>query len=286
MNSSQTNFLSVFESYLAKALSQLQPSLLTSAMNYALLAGGKRFRPLLVHACASEHAKLEDVCVLAAALEMVHTYSLVHDDLPALDNDDLRRGQPTLHKQFDEALAILAGDGLLNMAYESILESHLSSRVQRDALAILAFHSGSRGMIYGQLLDMYPSSSTPSFNDLKNCYAHKTGDLFCAALKLGALLNPMDLEEKTLSWLGQRMGFVFQIQDDYLEAISDTEILGKSNQSDLLNEKFTILNIEPLETVEAMIEREYDALNHAIIELPFDTRNLRELIEQMHVRTR
>jgi geranylgeranyl diphosphate synthase type II len=286
MNPSQTNFLKTFELHLNHALHKLEPSLLKSAMNYALLAGGKRFRPLLVHACASETAKLEDVCVLAGALEMVHTYSLVHDDLPALDNDDLRRGQPTVHKQYDEALAILAGDGLLNLAYESILESHLTWRLQRDALAKLAFHSGSRGMIYGQLLDMYPDSNELSFETLKKCYMHKTGNLFAAALELGALLNPVHLDGHDLTLLGQKMGVVFQIQDDYLEAISDTKTLGKSNQSDLNNEKTTILNLAPLETIQTMIEREYDALNRAIINLPFNTQNLRELIQQMYVRKR
>ena len=284
MNSKPMSFLDHFNSYLLRSLEHLDSPVYQEVLNYALNAPGKRFRPLLVEACVSEKTAREDVCVLAAALEMIHTYSLVHDDLPALDNDDLRRGRLTVHKQFDEALAILAGDGLLSLAFEHILNSALNDDLKLKALSIIGQRSGVQGMIYGQILDMYPITQNPSLEDLIHCYHHKTGDLFAAALQLGALFQPQPIDQEVLKDIGYRMGLAFQIQDDYLEAVSDTETLGKSNQSDFNNQKMTVVRLLGVDATRAYLEQLFDELNHAIMNLPFDTTKLVNLLGSMQSR--
>jgi len=284
MNLNQTNFLNHFELYLARSLDSIVNSRLKEAMEYALHAQGKRFRPLLVHSLAERAAHDTDVLLLASAIELIHTYSLIHDDLPSMDNDDLRRGQATVHKQFDEATAILAGDALLTYAFELIAFSTLSSNEKVEAVSILAKASGANGMVYGQVLDMQIELDSSLEERLTLCYENKTGALFSAALKLGNLLNKNQMESVHLERIGKLMGIVFQIQDDYLEASTETSALGKSNRSDIDNNKQTFIKLWGLKETHTTIIQLYENLNRAIIELPISTQNLSDLVDKMRQR--
>lgn len=284
MNSNQKTFLKHFENYLAHTLDPIVESNLKEAMMYALSAQGKRFRPLLIYSVANRAVDDAEVLLLASAIEMIHTYSLVHDDLPAMDNDDLRRGQATVHKKFDEATAILVGDALLTYAFELIAKSTLNSDKKVDALRILASASGANGMIYGQVLDMQETHGTSVIDELTLCYENKTGALFSAALQLGDLLNEKGMDSTQLERIGKWMGIVFQIQDDYLEASTDTTVLGKSNRSDIDNNKQTYVKYKGLEETHKTIIQLYENLNRAIIELPISTKNLSDLVDIMRQR--
>ncbi len=284
MNSNQKTFLKHFEDYLAHTLDPIVDSSLKEAMMYALSAQGKRFRPLLIYSVANKAVDDTNVLLLASAIEMIHTYSLVHDDLPALDNDDLRRGQATVHKKFDEATAILVGDALLTYAFELITKSTLNSDKKVAALRVLAMASGANGMIYGQVLDMQATTGTTVIDELTLCYENKTGALFSAALQLGDLLNEKNMDSTQLERIGKWMGIVFQIQDDYLEASTDTTILGKSNRSDIDNNKQTYVKYKGLEETHKTIIQLYENLNRAIIELPISTQNLSDLVDIMRQR--
>jgi geranylgeranyl diphosphate synthase, type II len=283
MNLKQKIFLDHFEHFILSATDGIIDSTLKEAMRYAIKAKGKRFRPLLVFSLANQAEDHEGVLVLATAIELIHTYSLIHDDLPAMDDDDLRRGQPTLHKQFDEATAILTGDALLSFAFELLATSSLSNEVKVSAVKILSQASGANGMIYGQMLDM-DGLQQQNIHDLLNCYQKKTGELFAASLSLGNLLSDTRVEHHDLLRIGQMMGIVFQIQDDYLEAVTDTTVLGKSNQSDTKNMKQTYVQVVGLDESLHTIIQLYEKLNHAIIELPILTDHLIDLVEQMRKR--
>lgn len=240
-----------------RQLSQTWPNHKTSqAMTYALLGGGKRIRPRLV--LSQVRHVTNGALDVACALEMIHTYSLIHDDLPALDNDDLRRGRPTVHKAFDEATAILAGDGLLNAAFETVLNLDIEPSKRLEVCRVLADSSGVHGMIGGQDSDLFDHLDTKEA--ITSMYVRKTGKLLGAALALGAILDDRQSEANTLMNLGEKLGVLFQIQDDVLELTQSTETLGKSNQSDANNQKMTIVALVGMEAALA----EIDALNHKI----------------------
>jgi geranylgeranyl diphosphate synthase, type II len=221
------------------------------AMAYALLSGGKRLRPRLLLAQCREITPL--TLDVACALEMIHTYSLIHDDLPALDNDDLRRGHPTVHKAFDEATAILAGDGLLNAAFESILALPMDPKQQVQVLRILADASGIHGMIGGQDSDVFvPLESSESILAM---YVSKTGKLLGASMALGAIMDDRTKDAQRLFEVGEELGILFQIQDDVLELTQTTQTLGKSNQSDAFNQKSTYVSLKGMESSQLEIQR-------------------------------
>ncbi len=234
--------MSNFEEYLNQTIDALKPSMTLEAMRYSLMAGGKRLRPKMVFAVINGYGLDETIGYdYATGLEMLHTYSLIHDDLPAMDNDDLRRGRPTCHKQFDEATAILAGDGLLTYAFEVLANAQL----EHNALAVkvLAQMAGSSGMVLGQTLDMHEDDAT-DYASLEDIYRYKTGCLFSAALMLGAIAsNHVDKESLDL-WkkVGEKIGIAFQIQDDLLDVRMDSQSLGKSN-SDIRNNKVTAVTL-------------------------------------------
>ena len=228
--------------------------LLFEAMNYSLLAGGKRLRPLLMLETYRlfNGNKEELVRPFAAALEMIHTYSLIHDDLPAMDNDDLRRGKPTNHKVYGEAVAILAGDGLLNLAAETVCKAfHYCETIdeyQRVGMAISALfsYSGASGMIGGQILDMLSEEGKEEKNEdfFKAMYDLKTGGLIKAAFVIGAILAGGSKEEiAAMEKTGRALGLVFQLQDDLLDIKGDEAKLGKPLHSDERNNKFTYLKL-------------------------------------------
>ena len=259
-------FVHVFNAYSNTILSVVADSNVKDAMRYALEAGGKRLRPYLVFAMSNQTLQNENMLNLAYALEMVHTYSLVHDDLPAMDNDDYRRGQLTTHKRFDEATAILAGDALLTQAFYVISTLALKHEDLVRAIHILSMSSGANGMILGQVLDIQNDTKyTNQIEDLYRLYEYKTGCLFSAALRLGNLLNLKHENENQLDRIGKKLGIVFQIQDDYLERTSTFDVIGKSNQSDLDNHKKTVIEFLGIDATKLKINELYAELNRDIM---------------------
>ena len=259
-------FVHIFNAYSDTILSGVADSNVKDAMRYALEAGGKRLRPYLVFAMSNQTLQNENMLNLAYALEMVHTYSLVHDDLPAMDNDDYRRGQLTTHKRFDEATAILAGDALLTQAFYIISTLALKHEDLVRAIHILSMSSGANGMILGQVLDIQNDTKyTNQIEDLYRLYEYKTGCLFSAALRLGNLLNQKHENENQLDRIGKKLGIVFQIQDDYLERTSTFDVIGKSNQSDLDNHKKTVIEFLGIDATKLKINELYAELNRDIM---------------------
>ncbi len=245
--------------------------LIYEAMNYSLLSGGKRLRPLLLLGAYELFQNNEDAAMpFACAMEMIHTYSLIHDDLPAMDNDDYRRGRLSNHKRFGEAAAILAGDGLLNKAFETGLEAALEHKINIEsalkALAEIAGSSGSDGMIGGQVVDMFGHDKISSLEDLKYMYSLKTGAIIKSSVTAGALLGGADEKElKALESYAEKIGLAFQIEDDILDVIGTLEKLGKAAGSDAANEKITYLTFASIEeaqnTVVKLTEEAVESLN-------------------------
>lgn len=232
------------------------PTVIHRAMRYSVMAGGKRIRPLL---CLEAARVIQDdtpgIADAACALEMVHTYSLIHDDLPALDNDDLRRGRPTCHKVFGEAMAILAGDALLTRAFEvlaSIPSASFEQRVQM--VAELATAGGTLGgMIGGQVLDIEGEGQPPSEELLASIHRAKTGALLRASIRIGAILAGATAEQlDALSRFGEHLGLAFQIVDDILDVEQSSEVLGKTAGKDAAQHKITFPVVYGLEASRAM----------------------------------
>ena len=275
-------FVHVFNAYSNTILSVVADSNVKDAMRYALEAGGKRLRPYLVFAMSNQTLQNENMLNLAYALEMVHTYSLVHDDLPAMDNDDYRRGQLTTHKRFDVATAILAGDALLTQAFYVISTLALKHEDLVRAIHILSMSSGANGMILGQVLDIQNDTKyTNQIEDLYRLYEYKTGCLFSAALRLGNLLNLKHENEDQLDRIGKKLGIVFQIQDDYLERTSTFDVIGKSNQSDLDNHKKTMIEFLGIDATKLKINELYAELNRDIMLLTETYPLLRDIVHWM-----
>lgn len=227
------------------------PESILEAMKYSLLAGGKRIRPILaISVCKALGGSLEEVLNLGCAVEFIHTYSLIHDDLPAMDNDDLRRGKPTNHKIFGEAKAILAGDGLLNYAFETIFnEAIKNSFDSRCILAgdILSKASGVRGMVGGQVIDIENEGIKISAETLYDMHRKKTGALIEAACLIGCVMSgKSDYMNKVLEY-SRNLGIAFQIKDDILDYTGDVAKLGKNIGSDKENNKSTFVSILGLE---------------------------------------
>ncbi len=220
------------------------------AMTYSIQVGGKRVRPtlmLLTYAMYKEDYKM--ILPFAGALEMIHTYSLIHDDLPSMDNDDLRRGKPTNHKIYGEAIAILAGDGLLNEAMIIMLNQCLDGSTNKIvASSLIAKASGAQGMIAGQICDILSEGITISEEELLYMHRNKTGQLIKAGILCGAVLG--NASEEDLMYLkeyGDKLGLAFQIKDDILDVIGDVDILGKNVKADECNNKTTFITMYGLE---------------------------------------
>ncbi|MCO7217559.1 MULTISPECIES: (2E,6E)-farnesyl diphosphate synthase [unclassified Halomonas] len=213
---------------------------LEAAMRHGLLVGGKRLRPILVYAAGRAlGADDDELDIPAAAIELIHAYSLVHDDLPAMDDDDLRRGQPTVHKAFDEASAILAGDALQTLAFE-LLASSRSPRLGA-LVATLAKASGRDGMAAGQALDLAVVGERPDLPMLETMHRHKTGALIRAAVRLGGLVAVAEDDSRlgALDTYAAAMGLAFQVHDDVLDVTGDTDTLGKTSGADAARDKPT-----------------------------------------------
>ena len=211
------------------------------AARYSLMAGGKRVRAVLVLAvCDMLGGDVEAASWLAGAVEMLHAYSLIHDDLPCMDDDDFRRGRPSCHKQFDEATALLAGDALLTTAFEVIGDAPLSAQARAEATQALARGAGARGMVLGQELDLAWEGKPASDEVLRNIHRHKTGALINAAVQMGAVAAGADTAQRqALETFAYGLGLVFQIVDDVLDVTSTSEELGKPVGSDAENQKTT-----------------------------------------------
>ncbi|MEJ2452734.1 MAG: (2E,6E)-farnesyl diphosphate synthase [Candidatus Thiodiazotropha sp.] len=221
------------------------PARLHQAMRYSALSGGKRIRPLLVYAAGQAVGVTpERLDMPACAVELIHAYSLVHDDLPAMDDDDLRRNQPTCHKAFDEATAILVGDALQTLAFQVICcgdDMQADAGTRLKMLEILTRASGSRGMAGGQAIDLESVGKELNLAELEILHIHKTGALIRAAVRLATLLNPAAGEEKiqALDRYAKCVGLAFQIRDDILDVEGETEILGKTQGKDRAQDKPT-----------------------------------------------
>ncbi|MEM7304798.1 MAG: (2E,6E)-farnesyl diphosphate synthase [Pseudomonadota bacterium] len=248
--------------------SEIQPQRLHEAMRYSVLGDGKRIRPVLVYATGEAFGiDINQLNGPACAVEMIHAYSLIHDDLPSMDDDDLRRGRPTCHRQYDEATAILAGDALQALAFH-ILADDQNILVDHDQrikmINLLAQASGSRGMAGGQAIDLASVGKSLSIAELENMHIHKTGALIAVSAELGALsLNNVDKELfNKVSHYARCIGLAFQIKDDILDIESDTETLGKPQGSDLERNKPTYPNLLGLQGAKKAADDLYnDALS-------------------------
>ncbi|AYC31445.1 (2E,6E)-farnesyl diphosphate synthase [Pseudomonas cavernae] len=256
---------------------------LYQAMRYSVMNGGKRIRPLLVYAaCEALGGHDEQADGAACAVELIHAYSLVHDDLPAMDDDDLRRGQPTTHKAFDEACAILAGDGLQSLAFEVLADRRLNPHEADIRLAMLVALSraaGPAGMVGGQAIDLGSVGHRLDQQALEVMHRHKTGALIEASVRLGALASGRADERslKALHAYAQAIGLAFQVQDDILDVESDTVTLGKTQGKDQAHDKPTYPALLGLDVAKAYALELRDQALHAL--RPFDERAepLREL---------
>lgn len=272
-----------------KSLDQLLPSEQTEprsihrAMRYSVFAGGKRLRPVLVLASGEAFgADPSDLLPTACALEMIHTYSLIHDDLPALDNDDLRRGQPTCHKMFGEAMAILAGDALLTRAFQILSESSLGNISAQQRIQVLNEVSSAAGtveaLIGGQALDLEAEGKEIDKSALENIHRGKTGAMIRAAVRSGAIIagaGPSDLQQLTI--YAEKVGLAFQIADDLLDVTATSEQLGKTAGKDLAVSKATYPAVYGVETSKELARHLSDQAVEALSGLDADTGILSEL---------
>lgn len=285
-----SNFVAENVEKIEKTLQLLVPeisephALLYQAARYSLLSGGKRIRPILLLAVVETfQGSLQDALVPACALELIHTYSMIHDDLPCMDDDDFRRGKPTLHKQYSEGIATLAGDFLLTKAFELLAYAqHLKPEQKLELIQALAVRSGGNGMIAGQLLDLEAEKKQISLDELKNIHAKKTGDLIVAALEMGAICahaNPND--KLILTEFGQLIGFAFQIVDDVLDATESKTKHGKEISSDQIKGKNTYVSILGIEKSNQTAEYMLEKALLLIQKLPFDTFLLKELAKML-----
>jgi len=243
------------------------PASLHKAMRYAVLNGGKRVRPLLTYAAGyALQIRPEQADIAACAVELIHAYSLVHDDLPAMDDDDLRRGKPTCHKVFGEAEAILVGDALQSLAFHLLahqLPAQIPASQKLVMIDLLAVASGSRGMAGGQSIDLNAVGKSLNIAELENMHVHKTGALIRASVKLGALCCPDVAPEqlKNLDHFAKQIGLAFQIRDDILDVEGETAKLGKTQGADIARNKPTYPALIGLNAAKEMAEELYqDAL--------------------------
>ena len=256
---------------------------LISAMNYSLEAGGKRIRPTLVYAfCEACGGDFRKAAAPAAAIEMIHTFSLIHDDLPAMDNDEYRRGKKTTHVVYGEAMAILAGDALLNLAYETAskaFELEPANPAVGRAFGILAAKTGIYGMIGGQSVDVEYEGKPLTEEQLCFIYRLKTSALIEASMMIGAVLaGACDEDVEKIEQIARKVGMAFQIQDDILDVIGDADTLGKATKSDEKNNKTTYVSVKGLEQAQKDVAEYSKEAVTLLEELPYENEFLKELI--------
>ena len=272
-----------FEDYINEYFNSVRDCKIKDAMIYAM-EGGKRFRPRIIFSILKgmniEETKGYDA---GLALEMIQTYSLIHDDLPAMDNDDMRRGKPSLHKAFREDIAILAGDELLNDAYGVLADSDVyDDYTKAKLISCLSKYAGLSGMVYGQLLDVTSNSSDIDVKKLIEIQDNKTGGLFKISCLMAMYISGLE-DEEYFTNLGSKIGQIFQNQDDLFDLIKSEEELGK-NHSDIKNDKGTALSLYSKEELESIIDNQFKDLDAYLLNAKFDTTYLKELINKLRTR--
>lgn len=287
-NSALRNYVGSFKSPYSKIDSSEYLNRLQQAIEYSLLNDGKRIRPVLVYAAAQSLSPASfqpsdgdnsDLDRIAAAVEMLHTYSLIHDDLPAMDDDDLRRGQATCHRAFDEATAILAGDALHSRAFEILTElKHCTPKIQLKLVAVLATAAGQRGMVGGQAIDLAAVDQDINIQQLETIHFLKTGALIRAAIAMGAVYanaNPEQLQ--SLDSYAQAIGLAFQVQDDILDIEGDTLTLGKTQGADIALNKPTYPSLLGLDKAKVKAQELHTQAIVSLAGLGESARPLRDL---------
>ncbi|WP_235851943.1 polyprenyl synthetase family protein [Niallia nealsonii] len=276
LNDFTKTYKKLLEEQLKQSIDQLSaPSIIKDAMAYSLSAGGKRIRPLLLF--ATMHAFGEDPkkgILPATALEMIHTYSLIHDDLPSMDDDDLRRGIPTNHKVYGEAIAILAGDGLLTYSFQLLtkMQKEFNGETIVKAIEILSQAAGPEGMVGGQVADMEGEEKKLSQEELEYIHIHKTGKLLIASVLLGAVLSKGNQKQlQQLTNFAQHLGLAFQIRDDILDLEGDEELIGKRVGSDSYNHKSTYPALLTMDGAKKELDTHINKAKAILSELSLDT---------------
>lgn len=250
------------------------------SMRYSLVNGGKRIRPLLTVLCHRLFSGDDyKVIPMACAVEMIHTYSLIHDDLPAMDDDALRRGNPTNHIKFDEATAILAGDGLLNEAFNIIIEQSLKyGNKHLEAGKVLGEAAGVNGMIGGQVVDIQSEGKEITMEQLRFIHEKKTGALLKASILVGSIIGGASKEEiEILSEFGSKIGLAFQIIDDILDVVGDEKKVGKNLRTDSQSDKNTYTKFYSIDECRGFARSLTIECNRLLDKIPYNTKNLREL---------
>ncbi len=257
---------------------------LANAMEYSLMAGGKRLRPILLMAAADAvNGTGEKFLTVATAMEMIHTYSLIHDDLPAMDNDDYRRGKLTNHKVFGEATAILAGDALLTLAFEVITrQENISPEILLQIVKEFSTAAGQSGMVGGQSIDLESEGKKIDMATLKKMHLGKTGALFKAAIRSGAILAGANFQQlDALTIYAEKFGLAFQITDDILDVVGDEKNLGKPIGSDEKNNKSTYVTLTSLDTAKNLAQSAVDDAVDALEIFGAEADFLRELVKYL-----
>lgn len=262
---------------------------------YSLMAGGKRIRPVLMFAVGDMlNLPLSEVLPFACAIEMIHTYSLIHDDLPCMDNDDLRRGMPTCHVKYPESIALLAGDALLNRAYETLFEICADADPRKiKASSFLAEMAGFKGMIGGQTMDLLSEGKKISYEQLLELHKRKTGCLLTAPVLIPVYLQSENAQTEfltdRLSEFSAHIGLAFQIKDDILDFTSTKDVLGKSTGKDAAENKSTFVTLYSLGRAQELLEKEMDDAQSSLELLEksgYDTRFLMQLNQYLLVRSK
>lgn len=273
----------LIEQELKKYIEQLNaPAVLKEAMDYSLQAGGKRIRPMLVFSVLDALGKDTSIGLpVASSIEMIHTYSLIHDDLPGMDNDSLRRGKPTNHIVFGEANAILAGDALLTLSFGVLSEmnqTEVTAEQQIAIMQVIAQCAGAEGMIGGQTVDMASEGKTISLEELEYIHEHKTGKLLSASIITGAILGGADkVQLDALRKFSKHLGLAFQIRDDILDVEGNEELIGKPVGSDVDNNKSTYPALLTLNGAKEKLAAEINQAIHALESIRFENSYLMDL---------
>lgn len=264
------------------------PTNLSDSMIYSLEAGGKRIRPMLVQAVLNDFGKNHpDALKVGAAVEMIHTYSLIHDDLPSMDDDDFRRGKPTNHKVFGEAVAILAGDALLTYSFGVLARMNSVNAEQKiELVELLSETAGAEGMVGGQIMDLEGESKQLSLQELEQIHLHKTGELLRFSIEAGAILAGISQKERIiLREYAVHIGLAFQIQDDILDITGTMEQLGKTAGKDITSEKSTYPSLLTLIGAQEKLQQHYSQALEALDRLSLKDDLLRRFAEYIVNRT-
>ncbi len=275
------SFITEFDEYLKNCVdgSDNDTKTLTNSMDYSLLAGGKRIRPFLLCEFYKLCGGKENVFSFAAAIEYIHTYSLIHDDLPCMDDDDLRRGKPSNHKKFGEDIALLAGDALLTEAFfKAATTQNIKSENLVKAIEKLSYYAGYMGMIAGQIIDLNSEGKTVSAETVEKLNNLKTGALLCAACEIGCILAGANQETiENARVYAQNLGLAFQITDDILDKTADQSLLGKPVGSDDKNKKTTFLSLYGMEYCKKAVKDITNKAVDALENIKGNTKVLKEL---------